>query len=208
MKAIIFDMDGTLLDSMSHWYESGRIATEPYLKDDPEFIAQMQKMSSQEIVRHISQNLTEEEKQEFKERWYQVMTDFYATKVKIKEGVIPYLKANKKKKIKMCVATATPRFMALKAIEHLGLSSYFEFLMDEEEAGVGKFRPDIYLKCAERLGYKPHECVVFEDNVRFSLVAKKAGFVVYGVYDDLSKRYQEEMKVFCDRYIYSFKELL
>ncbi len=208
MKAIIFDMDGTLIDSMTYWYKSGKIATEPYAdRAEPGFMEKIDDMSAREIVFHIASKLSKAEYMEFTQHWNELMKDYYATVIEAKPYVKEYLDSCLQNKIKMAVATATPKDMAMVALKRLDLAKYFDFIIDEDDVGIGKKSPEIYLEAAKRLGVDVKDCAVFEDNARFARTAKNAGFYTVGIYDDLAKSFKEEMKTFCDIYATNFSEV-
>ena len=207
-RKIIFDMDGTLIDSMTYWYETGKEAILEFFNDDFETIEMMAEMSAKEVMQYISGKMSIEDKERLSASWNKKMVELYRTKIELKPYVLEYLKELKEDGALMCVATATPIDMATEVLDRLGIKEFFSFVIDEAEVGVGKHEPKIYLECAKRLGSNPNEIEVYEDNYRFARVAKEANFIAVGVYDELSANYEEEMKSFCDIYIHSFKELL
>ena len=208
MKHIIFDMDGTLIDSMWYWHESGRLAIQDFMGEDAKTLGMLEQMSAREIMQYITRNMSVEDQQRLSKNWNGIMLDFYRNNVELKEDVKEVLEELKQRGYHMCIATATPKVMSLEVLNKLGITDYFDFIVDEAEVGIGKTHPDIYLACANKWQIKPQDCMVAEDNVRFAKVAKDAGFYCVGVYDKMSEAYEDELKALADRYIYSFKELL
>lgn len=208
MKYIIFDMDGTLIDSMWYWHESGRLAILDFLGEDAKALGMLEQMSAREIMIYITKNMAKEDQKRLSDSWNGIMRKFYREKVELKPYVKEALEHLKSEGVHMCVATATPKAMATEVLEKLGINNYFDFMVDEAEVGVGKTKPDIYLECARRWKAKPSECAVYEDNVRFAKVAKDAGFYCVGVYDKMSDAYKDELASFTDKFLNSFKELL
>jgi len=102
--------------------------------------------------------------------------------------------------VKMCVATATERRLVEPAIERLGLKDYFKRIFTCTEENTSKKYPDIYIKAVEYLGTEIGETLVVEDALYAMKTAKKAGFIVAGVYDKVSDDEQEEIKTTCDYY--------
>lgn len=97
---------------------------------------------------------------------------------------------------------------ALAALKRLNLLDYFENIVTTEDVGKNKEYPDIYLECAKQLDLKPKECLVYEDILSALKCAGNAGFHVVGVYDEMWENDKQEMQLFADKYIASFKELL
>lgn len=153
LKYYIFDMDGTLCDSMTYW----RRETLPYV-DEPKDADLM----------HIV---------------YEHMREHYANTVTLKEGVTDMLAEARRRGIRCCIASATARNVSQPFLERSGLMEYMEFYIDCFEIGAFKNKPDIYLAAAARLGAAAAECAVFEDAEYCAKTAHDAGFYVVGVYD-------------------------
>ena len=152
-KFYIFDMDGTLCDSMNFWRDE--CAGVKYSDDD---------------------SLWEE--------IFDRMREHYRNEVELKKGVLEFLEKARFCGIKMCIATATRRDVCEPFLAKTGLMNYMEFFVDCYDAGAFKEKPDIFLKCANRLGARISDCVVFEDTITAAKTAKSAGFYVAGVYDE------------------------
>ena len=107
----------------------------------------------------------------------------------------------------MTVATSNNKEEVEAAFKRTGVSSYFERIFTCEEVGAGKTKPDIYLEAAKYMGTKPEETVVFEDVLHAVRTAKKAGFLVVGLYDEASKAEQKEIREEADWYCKKISEL-
>ena len=107
----------------------------------------------------------------------------------------------------MTVATSNNKEEVEAAFKRTGLSSYFERIFTCEEVGAGKTKPDIYLEAAKYMGTKPEETIVFEDVLHAVRTAKKAGFLVVGLYDEASKTEQEQIQKEADWYCREISEL-
>lgn len=211
MKAAIFDMDGTLVDSMPYW----RGHMQSYLgeydleatQDDIERLIN-QAGSFRFIfdrIKVLDPSLTWEG---MVENYHSRMRKEYETAIGLKPYVLDYLKQLKAQNIPMCIATATPRELFLPMVARLGLDAYFEFYITVPEIGKRKSEPDIYLYCAEKFGYLPKECTVFEDTIQAITTAFNAGFKTMGIYDEASAWAEEKIRQNATKYIHSYKELL
>lgn len=209
-KAIIFDMDGTLLDSLSVWADSDReFLAGLGLEYDPKHSLAMKKMhfdsACEYLVREFSLPLTAEETSK---RILEIVEEHYINEIPLKDGAEEFLAAAKSAGIKMCVATSCKKALAEASLKAKGIMDYLEFVITSDEVGGGKETPEIFLKAAEMLGAIPEESVVFEDSIHAVLSAKKAGFRVVGVYDPLCPEEFSDIEKSADMTIKSFTELL
>ncbi len=207
IKGYIFDMDGTLIDSMPMWFQINR-----------EFLKSVNIELTEELARTLG-TLTVTEtaaylvdrfrlpmtKEELKNMFFEIVEKRYETDTEVKPGVFDFLKYGKSQGMKMCIATATETELAMAVCQRLGLLDYMDFLISCEEVGASKNHPTVYLKAAERMGLAPEEVDVFEDVYYGAETAKNAGFNVVGVRDSMvSAEETALLKNLCDRYIPSF----
>ena len=193
----IFDMDGTLTDSMGYW---NRLADEylarhgippmsPELKEESDALTMTG--TAQLFIRQFGLSDTVEE---ICGEVNGLMEAHYRTDVPLKPGAAVCLERMKAAGYKMAVASSTaPRLLDI-CLKRLGVRDYFEFLLSCEEVGTGKTRPDVYLEAARRLGGAPEETVVFEDILVAARTAKQAGFALGVIYDVNSDGDQEQLK--------------
>jgi len=207
LTGAIFDLDGTLLDSMFIWDTIG----EDYLRTLGK--------EPHEDLKETFMTLTLEEAAEYYREHYKVtlsvteivdsinamVEGIYRTKVTLKPGVMAYLRLLKERGVKMCVATVTDRYLVEDTLERLGILHYFSEIFTCAEVGYGKDKPIIYQKALEHLGTAKEETFVFEDSLFALETAKTDGFPTVGVYDMHESR-QEEMKRLADCYVRSFEE--
>jgi len=210
IKGVIFDLDGTLLDSMQMW----RNVEENYLRSlgvtpPPDLSLIVRSLSSVEEAEYfradLGVSLSVEEIVDGRNR---MIEDFYFYEARLKEGVVPVLEALSKRGIKMCVATATERDLVEPAMLRCGIMKYFEriFTCDEEE--TSKTNPEIFYRAATFLGTEVSGTLVVEDALYAMKSAKKAGFQVAGVYDLSADDQQEEIKELCDYYWDTLNDML
>ncbi len=206
----IFDLDGTLLDSMPVWKNLGKSYLLSRGVKPPENLLEILKTQTLEesadyFRKHLGLSGSTEE---ILRGIHEMITRDYAETIQVKPFVRDYLKKLYTYGQKLCVATATPANLAALALERLDLLQYFSFVLDCGEAGNGKNSPDIYLQAANRLGAPMEACTVYEDTLHAIKTAKNAGFYVIGVQDASASQDEAEIQSLCDRYIRSFRELL
>nr|WP_308505132.1 HAD family phosphatase [uncultured Agathobaculum sp.] len=183
-KGAIFDMDGTLLDSMPVW----KRLTAGYLEQfgvhitDQEYAA-TEGMSQPEVAQFFIERYPSLplNVQGLLDGMDELITARYAAIARPRAGVTAYLDGLRARGVKMAVATLTARRHAEKALRDRGMMDYFDFMLTIEDVGVSKWEPDIYLQSAARMGLTPAQCVVFEDAPYACTTAKRAGFYVCGV---------------------------
>lgn len=206
----IFDMDGTLVDSMGYWERLGieylveRGVTEERAEQAFGEISSMTLFQAVEFLLdtlHLSGTA-----QEMIDGMQQVMENHYRHDVLLKPGIRDYLETLKSRGCRMCVATATAEPLAKLCLERLGIGRYFEFLLSCESLGVGKGSPDIYLLAAEKMGSKPEETAVFEDALYAAQTAKRAGFYTVGVKDAGHRCNWEQLSVLADEAVEAWQD--
>ena len=193
----IFDMDGTLVDSMGFW---NRLADEylvrrgipplsPELKEESDALTMIG--TAQLFIREFGLSGTVEE---ICGEVNGLMEEHYRTDIPLKPGAAVCLERMKAAGFKMAVASSTAPKLLDICLRRLGVRDYFEFLLSCEEVGVGKNRPDVYIEAARRLGGAPEDTVVFEDILVAARTAKNAGFPLGVIYDVNSDSDQEQLK--------------
>ena len=209
LQSAIFDMDGTLLDSMFIWDDLGPgmlraqgITPEADLPEKLKVLTLRQgaayckeryalPQSVEEIVSLIEGRVEK----------------FYKEEVQAKPGVAKFLSLLKMEGVWMYVATATDRHLAQAALRHAGIDGYFRGMITCQDVGAGKDSPEIYERAMRRLQSNKKDTVVFEDAFHAIQTAKAAGFRVAAVYDASEEAHQEEIRGLADYYIRSFEEM-
>ncbi len=208
MKGIIFDVDGTIIDSMPLWYNSGA----RYLKSigvEPEKNLGdiLFKMTLDLGVDYIIENYDiDKTKEEVSKGIRDVIEDFYINHSELKDGAREILEYFKEREIEMVVATSTEREYVEAAFKRLGIEDYFSRIYTCSEVGKCKSEPDIFMEAVSFLGTPIKETWVFEDGLYSIKTAKKEGFKIVGVYDEVSSHEQDEIKEYSDIYLKSFKD--
>ena len=210
VKAVIFDMDGTLIDSTSLWHD---IDTEFFRKRGME----IPKEYAQEIV-HLgltqAARLTKqkygikESEQEIIDEWHQMSLDMYTKDVQLKEGAIELLEFFSKKNIPMAIATANDDKLYMPCLKRLDILKYFSFIDDVNSVKEGKQSAKIYEDLAEKMKTQKEFVMVIEDMPTCVKTAHSNGFITVAVFDKASKDFDEDKKSNSDLFINNFAEVI
>ena len=209
-KAVIFDLDGTLVDSMWMWKRIDVEYLDRYGYDCPEDLQKsIEGMSFSETAAYFKERFSlPMTLEEIKECWSQMAMDKYRTQVPLKPGALEFLRYCKDQGIATGIATSNGRPIVDAVIEALQIGEYFQEVATACEVEKGKPEPDIYLEVARRLQVAPEDCLVFEDVPAGILAGKRAGMTVLAVEDDFSRELSGEKKALADGYICDYSELL
>lgn len=208
-KAVIFDLDGTLVDSMWMWKAIdieylGKFGFDlpPTLQKD------IEGMSFSETAVYFKKTFQIPDSLEvIKTDWNQMAYEKYTKEVSLKKGVKEFLEYCKENSIKLGIATSNSRELVDATLEALNIREYFDCVMTSCEVAKGKPAPDIYLAVAEKVGINPGECLVFEDIEMGILAGKNAGMEVCAVEDEFSMDQMELKKNLADYYIKDYTEI-
>ena len=213
VKAAIFDMDGTLVDSLMVWDVLWSTMGETYLNDktfrpnaeDDKKVRTLILADAMELIHdHYGLGNSGEELLRLANDF---MKDFYANRVTLKRDVRRFLEYCKAAGVKMCIASATAPDLITVALEQCGIESYFSKIFSCAEVGKGKEEPDVFLQACEFLGAKPEETWVFEDSLVAIKTAVKVGMPTVGIYDAYNFG-QAEVKALATEYIADGESLL
>jgi len=206
----IFDLDGTLLDSMSVWADIDiHFLAKRGIDAPPDFIKAITPMGFMEAAKYTIRRFGFSGKAEdIIEEWNQMSIDAYSHTITLKPNAKEYLLSLKKKGIKLAVATALTPNLYEPALKNNGIYELFDAFSFLSEVDRGKGFPDIYLIAAKRLGLEPIDCMVFEDIYVGICGAKAGGFRTCGVYDSYSDYEKDKILNTAEQYIESFAQLL
>ena len=189
IKGAIFDMDGTLVNSLTFWEYAWPIFGEKYLgnkdfypsAEDDKAIRTMTMLLCWEHM--IKQYGFPKSAQELTNETNNLCEKYYKEVVDVKDGTFEFLEYLKSKGIRMCVASATAKYLVEMVVKHFGLDKYIEKVISCADIGKGKDCPDVFIAAAEYLGADISETCVFEDSALAVKTAKTAGFNTVGIYD-------------------------
>ena len=206
---VIFDLDGTLLDSMYVWKDAGALfLCEKGIVAPSNLYEELKIMSMKQAANYLNNRFQLSLSTfEIMEGIKGVVEKQYAEEVQLKPFVREYLQRLKACHTRMCIVTASEYAYTEAALKRLEVWDCFDFILTCSEVGYGKDNPIIFLRAAQEWGMKPHDIVVFEDALHAVQTAKEAGFYTVGVYDDSAKEDVEEIKRIADLFTYNWNEV-
>lgn len=208
-EAVIFDLDGTVVDSMWIWKQididyfakCNLVMPHTYQKE-------IEGLSFYETALYTRDTyLPHMRVEDLMDDWNKMAYDHYANKVKPKECIVEFLKYLKDRNYKLGIATSNSMILCGTTLTSNKLMPYFDSILTGEDSIPGKPAPDVYLRCASSLGVKPEKCLVFEDLCNGILAGNRAKMETVAVHDDYSEYQWEEKKNLADHYIMSYKEI-
>ncbi|MCD7807292.1 MAG: HAD family phosphatase [Lachnospiraceae bacterium] len=208
-KACLFDMDGTLLDSMYVW----KVVDEHFfglfgMEVPPNLQQEIGGMSFTETAGYIKEqyriSMTGEE---IRDLWNRLAQEEYASHVSYKPGAQEFLQYCKDMGLKTAICTSNSRQLLQAADSHLNLSQYIDEFVTACEVERGKPFPDVYLAAARKLKVKPEECLCFEDILPGVRAGRNAGMEVCAVEDSHAVQDRQQIRRESQLYIADYHEL-
>ena len=195
MANIIFDMDGTLLDSMGMWENLGSLyLTKKGIVPPPDLKEVIENKTLEEAAEYFIDRLG------LKGTVKDIVQEILSL-IRDKPGVKKFVLSEYEKGSNMCILTTSDRELAQAAMERTGIDVCFKEIFTAETLGLSKRGPEIFLKTCSLMGFEPEKTMVFEDALYAIKAAKAAGCLVTAVYDHMNRSDWEEIKSLADNII-------
>ena len=209
-KAFIFDLDGTLLDSMPLWDD---VYSAPFRDADidvPEgYLLAVNHLSLKDCADYTLKNTPLSiSEQKLVDIWNKHSHYAYENTVPLKEGAKELLGFLHDNGVRLAVATALPYDLFVPCLKRLEVYGLFDCFVSTDDVSKGKDSPEVYLRAARKLGLQPSDCVVAEDSHIGIKSAKDADFSTVGVYDKTSEKYTDLIRSFSDFYAKSPSDIV
>ena len=202
IKGAIFDMDGTLLESMHMWNNLSKyyLTYKGYeVKENlPKYTNGLNYYET--LCGNIRKYIKDMTDEEIIKEAHAYIGEFYKNQVMPKKGAVEFLEKLHSMGVKICMATATSYFLLEPALIRLDMLKYFSKIYTTREVGIGKESPLIFNKSLEHLGTNKEDTYIFEDALYAIKTAKDDGFKVCAIYDK-NETEHNEIKALSDIYI-------
>lgn len=207
-QGLIFDLDGTLLDSMQVWIEIDRLYLKLHnIEYKEEYTQKIKTLTFEGSAQYfIDEFHLDKTKEMIMDEWRAMAADAYFDTIPLKPYVRECLEILKDH-VPLMIATSCETHFAKAALSRLGVLDYFQMILSTKDLQVNKETPDIFYICAKLMALPANECMVFEDLHTAIKCASDAGFDVCGVYDESSKADETLNCQQAFAYIHSFQEL-
>lgn len=208
-KIAVFDLDGTLIDSMPSFSAVMRsIPTEAGFPADDELVNFVTPLGYRKTAEYYVEmgvpGTTDEIVHIIEERLYRA----YSEQIVLKPGVEAYLKQLKAEGARLFVLTASPHMMTDISLQRNSVLDLFEAVWSVDDYGINKSDVTLFYKLAERIGCEPGDIHYFDDNLTAVCNAGKAGLITYGVYDGQPEALAEQIKAVSVHFVTSFEDLV
>lgn len=209
-KAVIFDLDGTLVDSMGIWREMDIEYLSRFQIELPETLqSEIEGMSFHETAAYFKKKFSIKDSiEEITKAWNEMAAYKYTHEVPLKKGVREFLQLCKEKNLKIGIASSNSQELVECVLKAHGIETYFDAICTSCQGERGKPSPDIYLKAANELGIDSADCLVFEDIIHGIQAGIAAGMKVCAVDDVYSRHQKEEKKKLADYFIQDYLEIV
>lgn len=206
-KLIIFDFDGTLVDSLDIW---------AYI--DEEFFGsrnldykKVESFSGMTVFEAASFSKEffniDEEVEDIMREWTDIAVRLYPTRATLRDGAIDFFNKLKDKGYNIAIGTSNALIVVEEYLKNKNLEKYVDYIFTGTDAKNGKPEPDIFLEIAKHFDINPKEVIVVEDSLEGVMAGKNAGMYVYAIEERYSKKNEDKIKEIADKFIYSFEEI-
>lgn len=208
MKGLIFDLDGTLLDSMPAWQEQlDLLFIRHGMTPPPDLLDRTKTLGLETATALLLEEFgIDEVPAEVYQQFQTAMDEQYRTAIPLKPGVLEFLQ-QMQGKVQMAVATATSHQLVEEVFKRHNLYQYFHSVTTVADVGVGKHEPTVFLAAAEKMDLAATNCVVFEDSLAAIRSAKRAGFTTIAIAEATNQSEQAALQAEADKYIQDFCNL-
>lgn len=210
IELVIFDLDGTLIDSTSLWADIDReFFARRNMEVPPEYgkeIAHLGLSTGAKFT--IEKYLPNEKEEDIINEWHQMSVEAYKYHIPLKEHVIELLELLKKLGVKLAAATANSRELYEPCLTRLDIYKYFEIVMDVNSCENGKNSPEIYDKIARHFGFDRNQVAIAEDMLTSLMTAYNNGYISIGIYDKNSVVDRKENEKYSHIYIDDYRDLI
>lgn len=208
-KAVLFDLDGTLVDSMWVWRNIDIDFLSAIGQELPDDLQKcIEGMSFTETAEYFKKRFgIKDDVEDIKTKWNKMAYDKYTSEVKLKKGAKEFLARLKADGILVGIASSNSMTLIEGALKAEGVLEYFDAITTACEAGAGKPAPDIYLLAAKKLDAAPEKCLVFEDIPMGIMAGNAAGMTTVAVEDDYSKGMRDEKIKLANYYIEDYTNI-
>lgn len=210
VKAVIFDLDGTLVDSMWIWKDIDIIYLKRHNFPLPEDLQKsIEGMSFTETANYFKTRFSiPDDVETIKAEWVDMAEEYYSRHIDLKGGAREFIQRLKASGILVGIGTSNSRELALMVLKRHALELYISELVTSCEVPQGKPAPDVFLRAAELMGVAPENCLVFEDTHAGVLAGLAAGMQVIAVRDAHSEPWAHEIEPLVQRYITDYDEII
>lgn len=210
MKVAIFDMDGTVLDSMGAWRNlNSAFVRSRGIEPTPEQEADMYGMSGSMVISYFKEQFgIDSDFETLCEEACGQMEPIYDGGVPFKPGAQAYLERLRAQGVTCVLATATPARLALIGLNRAHATRYFDYIYSTDMFAQGKNDPAFFDDLCGRIGADKSVCVMFEDAVYAMRGARKANLLgVVGITDSTNVSERDAIRAVCDVLIDSYDEI-